>query len=574
MLMTKKTLFLYFSLLFLTICRTNDYCSPDFCNNSRQHTLCKYRSEDPAGRCLSYERTILNTMDRQLILDKINNRRNKVAAGEIRSLPPAAGMMKMVWNAELENSAQRWADQCVKHDVPDLKDSCRDTIDMRVGQNIATVQGDSPGLSPLALVDVWYMELLKINSSVISRYVPSSETGAAHYDYFTQLVWEESTDVGCGGVKFKERLDIVNYRTIYRLVCNFAPAGNRRNQTVYSCGSPCSGCPDGVCDSDYRALCEQKPAKSEGAEKVPYYEETSMSLMSSQTIPFLQNTTNDIHTVTDVLYDAEVSSSDNNSEKDSTFDYFPHLYNPKHLREEITASTKDVISKDALLNDFIELLKKKLTNDPTIKDLLSNITPGSTGVSDISFTDENVAAFVNRVYSKNELTTTTATTLKDYVNSTLLVDLIEAVIFRSNDKISTSELNRQYTQPLPVVKPVKVQAELAPVQQNREFTGHYFFPEEDDEGSSETPESYYDNTNLAQSDVEMEIENLKMSSVTKDFLDEIFESDTSTERESTTTLNTLSPDNVKLYKNGYRVMKKFLKSIEKTSGKLQIDESN
>ncbi|XP_075971529.1 uncharacterized protein LOC142973573 isoform X3 [Anticarsia gemmatalis] len=410
MLMTKKTLFLYFSLLFLTICRTNDYCSPDFCNNSRQHTLCKYRSEDPAGRCLSYERTILNTMDRQLILDKINNRRNKVAAGEIRSLPPAAGMMKMVWNAELENSAQRWADQCVKHDVPDLKDSCRDTIDMRVGQNIATVQGDSPGLSPLALVDVWYMELLKINSSVISRYVPSSETGAAHYDYFTQLVWEESTDVGCGGVKFKERLDIVNYRTIYRLVCNFAPAGNRRNQTVYSCGSPCSGCPDGVCDSDYRALCEQKPAKSEGAEKVPYYEETSMSLMSSQTIPFLQNTTNDIHTVTDVLYDAEVSSSDNNSEKDSTFDYFPHLYNPKHLREEITASTKDVIK-------------------------------------------------------------------------------------------------------------------------------------EDDEGSSETPESYYDNTNLAQSDVEMEIENLKMSSVTKDFLDEIFESDTSTEREKA--INIFSNNKIK-----------------------------
>lgn len=41
-----------------------------------------------------------------------------------------------------------------------------------VGQNIATVQGDSPGLTPLALVDVWYMELLNINSSVISRFVP------------------------------------------------------------------------------------------------------------------------------------------------------------------------------------------------------------------------------------------------------------------------------------------------------------------------------------------------------------------------------------------------------------------
>lgn len=30
------------------------------------------------------------------------------------------------WNKELELSAQRWANQCVKHSVPDIKDTCRD----------------------------------------------------------------------------------------------------------------------------------------------------------------------------------------------------------------------------------------------------------------------------------------------------------------------------------------------------------------------------------------------------------------------------------------------------------------
>ena len=43
---------------------------------------------------------------------------------------------------------------------------------MPVGQNIATIHGDAPGLTPLALVDVWYMELLNINSTTLSRYVP------------------------------------------------------------------------------------------------------------------------------------------------------------------------------------------------------------------------------------------------------------------------------------------------------------------------------------------------------------------------------------------------------------------
>lgn len=125
-----------------------------------------------------------------------------------------------------------------------------------------------------------------------------------------------------------------------------------------------------------------------------------------------------------------------------------------------------------------------------------------------------------------------------------------------SDNVPTTETSHQDYQTLPIVKPVKVQAELAEVKENREFSGHYFFPEEEVESTSEATDMYYDNTNIVRSDVEMEIEHLKMSSITKDFLDEIFESDTSTE--STSTVNTLSPDNINLYKSGYRFMKKFL----------------
>ncbi|CAB3236851.1 unnamed protein product [Arctia plantaginis] len=556
MLTTKKILFIGLSLQLVIKCTTKDYCSPVFCNNSRQHTLCKYQSEEPASTCLSYERTILNDNDRRQIVDKINNRRNKVAAGEIRSLPPAAGMMKLEWNMELEKSAQRWADQCVKHGDADLQDSCRDLGNVPVGQNIATVQGDSPGLTPLALVDVWYMELLKIDSSVISCFVPSSANGELHYDYFTQLIWEQTTEVGCGGVKFKDRLDDTKYRTIYRLVCNFSPAGNRRNKTVYSCGTPCSGCPDGVCDHHYTALCEHTPAANDHVTKQNYDE-----VISTKSDLILDVSTKSISVMTDPIFDGiTFSTPDLNSENDSLmFTYFPHLPDHKMIRERITSFANEVTRSDALLDDFIELLKKKLSSDSLIKNFLLTTLPQSTEISDI-LNDEGVAAFINKVYSKKELPTTLKTTPKDYVNSTLLVDLIEAVIFRSNDKMASTEIYQQESQTIPVVKPIKVQAELAEVKQNRDFTGHYFFPEDDDESNKGPSESYYDNTDLAQADVEMEIDYLKMSSITRDFLDDIFESDTSTE--STTTFNTHSPDKIPLYKNGYRFMKKFLKSIE------------
>lgn len=39
-----------------------------------------------------------------------------------------------------------------------------------VGQNIATVVGDAPGLTPAALVDVWFMGLINLNSNIIFNY--------------------------------------------------------------------------------------------------------------------------------------------------------------------------------------------------------------------------------------------------------------------------------------------------------------------------------------------------------------------------------------------------------------------
>lgn len=137
-------------------------------------------------------------------------------------------------------------------------------------------------------------------------------------------------------------------------------------------------------------------------------------------------------TIDPILDGITTSAPDSNSENDSLiFTYFPHLPDAEINRERITTFAKEVTRNNALLDDFIELLKNKLSSDALIKNFLLTTLPQSTETSDI-FSDEGVAAFINKVYSKKEFSTTLKTTPKDYVNSTLLVDLIEAVIFRSN----------------------------------------------------------------------------------------------------------------------------------------------
>ncbi|XP_026737029.1 cell wall protein PRY3-like isoform X2 [Trichoplusia ni] len=537
-----------------------DYCSAEYCHNSKQHTLCKYQSKEPANHCSAYEKFITSDNDRRQILDKINSRRNKVASGEIRSYPPAESMMKLTWNRELEESAQRWADQCVQYSVRDVKDTCRDLGAVPVGQNIATIHGDAPGLTPLSLVDVWYMELLNTNSSILSRYVPSSEVGQSHYDYFTQLVWADSKEVGCGGVKFKERLedhDTVNYRTIYRLVCNFAPTGNLRNRTIYASGPPCSKCPlDRVCDRVNTALCALKSGEwIDNLDDSVVDHANSMDKLTTQSI--LQTISTHILDMPD---SGNITDVDLVADKESStqFDFFSHLY--EYTRQSITLRTNAKFCENAMVvDDFVELVKKKLSDDPMIKELMltSKSVPIS-GNSENTFNDAGVAAFIDRVYSKKGALTTKSTVTSDYVNSTFLVDLIEAVIFRNGDKMQKSEDYRQNTQPMSTIRPVKIQAELAEIKQNEDFTGHYFFPEDDQESSSEMTESYYDHTNFVAS--EEVFDDLKMSTITNDFLDDILESDITSE--STTALTILSPDNViNLYTGGHGLLKKFLQNI-------------
>ena len=84
-----------------------------------------------------------------------------MAKGEQRRQPAAANMRKMVWNTELAEIAQRWADQCTfAHDrVRSKKDGTR------VGQNAYTASGprksesDRVQKSMGSVTQEWYNEV-------------------------------------------------------------------------------------------------------------------------------------------------------------------------------------------------------------------------------------------------------------------------------------------------------------------------------------------------------------------------------------------------------------------------------
>ncbi|XP_063619450.1 venom allergen 3-like isoform X2 [Cydia splendana] len=184
----------------LFICVSNiGGCCCDYCRICPSHTLCMYKRPGPGPYCRSYDETALITKeDVETIVNKINQRRNFVALGLARNLPSAANMNQMRWSEELALFAQRWADQCDPAVRPDRKDLCRDLVDTKVGQSIATVMGLSPGLSVKSFVEMWYMQALDYNGSV--TYYNQSE--GRKTDDFTQLIWAETTLVGCGKARF------------------------------------------------------------------------------------------------------------------------------------------------------------------------------------------------------------------------------------------------------------------------------------------------------------------------------------------------------------------------------------
>ncbi|XP_022825461.1 uncharacterized protein LOC111355668 [Spodoptera litura] len=237
-----------------------NYCGAKMCGGKNTHTFCQY-PEGPSPNCLGYIEAKLNIQEKARLLDRLNNRRNVVAMGGMRGFPSAGNMLKLRWVEELAREAQRWADQCRPPRIVEEHDACRDLYSLTVGQCVASVVGESPGLRVESMVDIWYIQSMLYKGNSTFYVPPGNDT--RYYGDFAQIIWAKSYMVGCGRSRFMTSWQ-GRLRSVERLVCNIAPFGPHPTRSLWIPAAPTAACPyRAVRSSVWGGLCDYQRKQDE-----------------------------------------------------------------------------------------------------------------------------------------------------------------------------------------------------------------------------------------------------------------------------------------------------------------------
>ncbi|XP_006860637.1 PREDICTED: peptidase inhibitor 16 [Chrysochloris asiatica] len=176
---------------------------------------------DPAGA--------LTEEDKRLIVDAHNSYR-------AQTNPPAANMLKMMWDEDLAVFAKAYAEHCVWAHNPNR--GWR-------GENLFAITGDSMDVQ-MAVAE-WHRE------SDYYNFTTGACQSGQMCGHYTQVVWAKTDRVGCDS-HLCPKLQNVEDSNVHFLVCNYVPPGNVIGQKLYEVGPPCSACPLGYhCE---QSLCE------------------------------------------------------------------------------------------------------------------------------------------------------------------------------------------------------------------------------------------------------------------------------------------------------------------------------
>uniref|UniRef100_H3CLG7 Cysteine-rich secretory protein LCCL domain containing 1b n=1 Tax=Tetraodon nigroviridis TaxID=99883 RepID=H3CLG7_TETNG len=175
-------------------------------------------------------RRAISEGDMHLILDLHNKLRGQVH-------PPASNMEHMVWDYDLERSAEHWAHSCRWEHGPSH-------LLTQMGQNLGAHWGrDRP---PTYHVQAWYDEVRYYSypySQECDPHCPFRCSGPV-CTHYTQLVWATSSRIGCAiNVCYNMNVWGMIWAKAVYLVCNYSPPGNWWGHAPYKYGAPCSACP-------------------------------------------------------------------------------------------------------------------------------------------------------------------------------------------------------------------------------------------------------------------------------------------------------------------------------------------
>ncbi|KAJ8733136.1 hypothetical protein PYW08_001434 [Mythimna loreyi] len=295
------------SAIALAACSEVNYCGSRMCGNTNAHTFCQF-PEGPSQNCVGYISAPLTLEEKSRVIARLNRRRNEAAAGKMRGFPSAGDMLKLRWVEELAREARRWAEQCRPPRPIEEHDACRDLYALSVGQCVASVVGEAPGLRVESMVDIWYMQSMSYKGNV-TFYVPPSRNGSFYGD-FAQIMWAQTYMVGCGRSRFmipwQGRL-----RSVERLVCNFAPQGPPPWRSLWTPTSPAASCPSrSQRDTVLHALCDYPETVRELQEALDRIE-NEMASKAGKVRRELRSrqepeTTTEDKTLSNAIYNAEV----------------------------------------------------------------------------------------------------------------------------------------------------------------------------------------------------------------------------------------------------------------------------
>eukprot|EP00095_Tigriopus_kingsejongensis_P000818 maker-scaffold63_size435493-snap-gene-0.17 protein:Tk00818 transcript:maker-scaffold63_size435493-snap-gene-0.17-mRNA-1 annotation:"hypothetical protein DAPPUDRAFT_302039" len=216
----------------------------NYCGLSPSNTYCLYQGGVPSNnKCGKVLNTGIQPSQKIEILEVHNKLRGDVAKGLVQGLPAAANMRGLQWNEELAQGAQLWANQCTfAHDNNNV---CQ----YNVGQNLHMSWGfgkSTPDKWKSAILG-WYGEVTSMSSSYVSKFPMNTPETIGH---FTQMVWAETNEIGCGFINFQTK------SSGYMMhVCNYGPAGNMVGSSIYESGATCSKCPSGTSCNSNLGLC-------------------------------------------------------------------------------------------------------------------------------------------------------------------------------------------------------------------------------------------------------------------------------------------------------------------------------
>ncbi|XP_047984158.1 scoloptoxin SSD552-like [Leguminivora glycinivorella] len=191
------------------------------------------------------QRTQLSCAQIKQFVDGHNVRRQQVARGAVPRQPTASNMKYMVWDDELAEKAASRAEHGIFGHSQTIVESQRWS---QIGENMFINNIPEPSHVPNIeeTLDFWFDEHTKYNFEPYGLTLPP---GIGHY---TQMVWAESTHVGCGIAQKKE-----DGWTTTMIICHYGPAGNILGQVPYKSNGAARHlrCVNRSCDNPYGRYC-------------------------------------------------------------------------------------------------------------------------------------------------------------------------------------------------------------------------------------------------------------------------------------------------------------------------------